>query len=381
MRMPERGPTEEEVTPVQTSTLSRQITPLTQLKAEPKVKEEEEKTLPDKAVVQRVPLAARDDEENGKLARKAELGGDVKPEEEAKTVQARGEADSAFIRRRAKKDEEEEGEAPRPEPPIGQSKQAGAEAPEVTPATAADIGHLRGGGRPLPPAAREFFEPRFGTDFSQVRLHADSRAAQAARSINARAFTVGHDIGLATGQYSPDTDQGRQLLAHELTHVVQQRSGDGEGAEGVSKAKLLNRAVNPGAPAPATPKTPVGKPAPPGEEVAPGVMDLRGPTFDPPASVADFLAARKEGTVNVRLGKVAQGPITVRRSRDSYSARKQSVPLTHPLFARVGEALPGFAPSLIVSVDKGKVAGYVGLAAAEKIPGKGAFRSQLKQHP
>jgi hypothetical protein len=79
------------------------------------------------------------------------------------------------------------------------------------------------GGNPLPQSALRFFEPRFGSDLSHVRVHADGSAAQAARSVNARAYTVGSDIVFGSGEYSPDTHAGKHLLAHELTHVVQQQ--------------------------------------------------------------------------------------------------------------------------------------------------------------
>lgn len=78
------------------------------------------------------------------------------------------------------------------------------------------------GGDPLPEATRGFFEPRFGHDFSHVRIHADSQAADAARALNARAYTLGSNIVFGSGQYAPATDEGKRLLAHELTHVVQQ---------------------------------------------------------------------------------------------------------------------------------------------------------------
>jgi len=82
----------------------------------------------------------------------------------------------------------------------------------------------RGSGQPLPEATRRFFEPRFGHDFSQVRIHTDSRAAEAARAINALAFTIGHDVVFGAGQYSPDSAAGKRLLAHELTHTLQQEN-------------------------------------------------------------------------------------------------------------------------------------------------------------
>src|SRR5207248_9045152 len=68
-------------------------------------------------------------------------------------------------------------------------------------------------------------EPRFGQDFSKVRFHSDERAAAAADSVNANAYTVGQDIVFASGQYRPHTSTGKHLLAHELAHVIQQSRG------------------------------------------------------------------------------------------------------------------------------------------------------------
>ncbi len=83
---------------------------------------------------------------------------------------------------------------------------------------------LRSPGQPLDAATRAFMEPRFGHDFSRVRVHADAQAAESARAVNAHAYTVGHDIVFSAGRHQPATPAGRQLLAHELAHVVQQRS-------------------------------------------------------------------------------------------------------------------------------------------------------------
>ncbi len=77
-------------------------------------------------------------------------------------------------------------------------------------------------GQPLDAGTRAFMEPRFGYDFSQVRVHTDARAAESARAVNALAYTVGRDVVFGEGQYEPETSEGKRLLAHELTHVVQQ---------------------------------------------------------------------------------------------------------------------------------------------------------------
>ena len=82
-------------------------------------------------------------------------------------------------------------------------------------------------GRPLDGATRNFMESRFGQDFGQVRVHADGPAADSAEAVNSRAYTHGRDIVFNNGQYRPHTAGGRQLLAHELTHVVQQRGRQG----------------------------------------------------------------------------------------------------------------------------------------------------------
>jgi hypothetical protein len=78
------------------------------------------------------------------------------------------------------------------------------------------------GGAPLAPEVRSYFEPRFGHDFSRVRVHTDGEAAGAARAVHARAYTYGSDVVFAAGEYAPASPGGRHLLAHELAHVVQQ---------------------------------------------------------------------------------------------------------------------------------------------------------------
>ena len=84
---------------------------------------------------------------------------------------------------------------------------------------------LRSGGQPLEPETRAFFEPRFGHDFSQVRVHTGTMAAESASAVNALAYTVGNDVVFGAGEYSPQSHAGRRLLAHELSHVLQQRAG------------------------------------------------------------------------------------------------------------------------------------------------------------
>ena len=82
-----------------------------------------------------------------------------------------------------------------------------------------------GGGAPLDKDTRGFMESRLGADFSDVRVHTDAKASDSARSVQAYAYTVGNDVVFQSGKYEPESDSGKRTLAHELTHVVQQRSG------------------------------------------------------------------------------------------------------------------------------------------------------------
>jgi hypothetical protein len=118
-------------------------------------------------------------------------------------------------------DEEEEEE----EEEFLQTKELTGHNAEITPDLESRIQAIRGGGQPLPESVRAYFEPRFGRDFSQVRVHTDARAADSARAVNARAFTTGQDVVFGAGMYDPGTTTGKRLLAHELTHVVQQTGG------------------------------------------------------------------------------------------------------------------------------------------------------------
>ena len=85
---------------------------------------------------------------------------------------------------------------------------------------------LNQSGSPLDSSTREFMESRFGYDFSSVRIHTNEGALSSARSMNSLAYTIGNDIAFDEGQYMPDSLEGKRLLAHELTHVVQQGYGD-----------------------------------------------------------------------------------------------------------------------------------------------------------
>jgi hypothetical protein len=139
-----------------------------------------------------------------------------------------------------------------------------------------------GAGAPMSAEMRRDFEPRFGHDFSSVRIHTDDGSAAVSRELGARAFTVGEDVAFGPGRYAPHTQDGRQLIAHELTHVVQQRQGqpavqlDPEGWSGPSYAR----------------KGPAGS----------AVEDRRTATASPAAFTAEYDNACLDGAIKIGKG-------------------------------------------------------------------------------
>lgn len=138
-------------------------------------------------------------------------------EEEEEEIQAKpiSEQITPLVQRQAEEEEEEEEEE------LLQTKEVPGQTAEVTPDLESWINSIRGGGQPLPEEDKSFMERRVGMDFSNVRVHTDSNAAQTSRELNAEAFTSGRDIYFGAGRYNPGTLLGKRLLAHELTHVVQ----------------------------------------------------------------------------------------------------------------------------------------------------------------
>jgi hypothetical protein len=105
---------------------------------------------------------------------------------------------------------------------------------------------LQGAGHALPHAAHQFFAARMGADFSDVRIHQDTQAAQLSTDLSARALTYGNHIAFAPGEYSADTSAGKQLLAHELTHVLQQRGQSGHMVQRDLALTALSKGVGTG---------------------------------------------------------------------------------------------------------------------------------------
>jgi hypothetical protein len=114
-------------------------------------------------------------------------------------------------------------------------RQSPIDGPTVAPDVEASINRSRGGGRSLPRSLRDRFEPAMGADLSQVRVHTDGSSHQLNAALQARAFTTGQDVFFRQGAYDPGSHQGQELIAHELTHVMQQNQ------TGQSSLKRQNR--------------------------------------------------------------------------------------------------------------------------------------------
>ena len=197
---------EEEEETLQPKPLVSQITPLVQVQRQEEPEEEEEELQAKPLSEQITPLVQR------------QVEPEEEEEEEEEAIQTKL-ADGMQVQRQEEPEEEEEEEAI-------QTKQVSTRAPAVSPNLASRIQSLKGGGQPLPESERAFFERCFGGyDFSRVRVHTDAKAAATARALNARAYTFGRDVVFGAGQYAPGIEVGQRLLAHELTHVMQQVPG------------------------------------------------------------------------------------------------------------------------------------------------------------
>ena len=187
---------------------------------------------------------------------------------------------------------------------------------------------LRSPGQPLDTTTRSFMEPRFGHDFGSVRVHADTKAAESARAVNALAYVAGQHAVFEAGRYAPGTEAGRRLLAHELAHVVQQGGPEGTAAPQadlmVSAARgtaereaetLADRALatgegQKGGACSASQRVPPGilqrTPTPPTNGGATGVMDSSRIRID---AIPDFVANSLTAPLDVNV-YVADATVT-----------------------------------------------------------------------
>ncbi|HST20352.1 MAG TPA: DUF4157 domain-containing protein [Blastocatellia bacterium] len=142
-----------------------------------------------------------------------------RPEEGMVQMKSAGTVNS--IQRQAMTEEERK---KKPEENMMQTKEEAGETPSVSDDVESQIENMQGKGEQLPDDVRTYFESRFEHDFSGVRAHKGAQAEQTAQALNARAYTTGKDIVFGAGEYAPESTEGKKILAHELTHVVQQGS-------------------------------------------------------------------------------------------------------------------------------------------------------------
>ncbi|WKX68919.1 DUF4157 domain-containing protein [Streptomyces sp. XD-27] len=129
-----------------------------------------------------------------------------------------------------------------------------------------------GGGRSLDADTRSDMESRLGADFSDVRVHTDARAHDSAREVGARAYTVGNDVVFQRDAYDPSSHEGRTTLAHELTHVIQQRNGPVEGTEAPGGIRVSDPSDRFEQEATANAERVMGRPAEPAPAAAPAAV-------------------------------------------------------------------------------------------------------------
>ncbi|HLO85888.1 MAG TPA: DUF4157 domain-containing protein, partial [Nostocaceae cyanobacterium] len=204
---------------IQTKSLSSTI----QREAAPE--EEELKMKPLSSTIQRE--AAPEEEEIQTKSLSSTIQREAAPEEEelkmkplSSTIQREAAPEEEEIQTKSLSSTIQREAAPEEEEPVQAKSSDGA-----TPATAnleESINSAKGSGQELAPNVRKSMEGAFGADFSSVKVHTDSKSHELNQSIQARAFTTGQDIFFRQGEYNPDSHSGQHLLAHELTHVVQQ---------------------------------------------------------------------------------------------------------------------------------------------------------------
>jgi Domain of unknown function (DUF4157) len=192
---------------------------------------------------------------------------------------------------------------------------------------------LRSPGLPLDSATRAFFEPLFGVSLSDVRVHTDESAEQSARYLGANAYTVGHDVVFGEGRFAPSASEGRRLIAHELTHVVQQSGG--------SSRHQIQRDVPKPASQGSTSKSAGTGPAPMSEDI-----NKLGPDGIPHA------AQRVRDKADTFYAQAANG-LTVFQETQQLKDVEEPSWVKELIIAIAGLALGGFV-SKLVSIEEGE---------------------------
>jgi len=251
-------------------------------------------------------------------------------------------------------------------------------------------------GQPLDPTTRGLFEQRFGRDFSRVRVHTDGQAARTAKAIHALAFTHGQDIYFGEGQFQPGRAQGDKLLAHELTHTVQQGEASGVQVQPVERAAVNQPDELDGKPAAGAAEQVTSDARRQANEITParslaiqrqpesaligavGVFypaavligknstyELKGSgKFEPDLFLKAYILDQgNHALINVRFGNLAKGKLYVeKRESGEYRAAPTALPMIHPDITPPGA---GKHLSLIVSIETGnEITGSIGVTQA-----------------
>ncbi|MBS0181086.1 MAG: DUF4157 domain-containing protein [Nitrospira sp.] len=178
-------------------------------------------------------------------------------------------------------------------------------------------------GQPLGADTRAFFEPRFGHDFSRVRVHTDGKADDSARAVNAHAYTVGTDIVFGNGQYISGPSKGRRLLAHELTHVMQQMGSEGNRSGESNEKRVLSPVII------STASTAFLQRFPDGGEGSAGSKTVAAPYPEESNVIAYAVGAQK-------LGKLAEGLVLFTSKDWKAAAMSPTAFYVGPFFSDMG---------------------------------------------
>jgi hypothetical protein len=183
------------------------------------------KQVVDAGVERKEDITRQSEEEEEMMQTKRQLHRMEEEEPQAKRELHRQEEEEPQAKREIKRQESEEEEMQaKPDPLLRSAQQKDqAESNAATPSFEEQLSRTKGKGFPIPDDVLAEMEHKFGADFSAVRLHTDAEAVAMNQAIAAQAFTHGNDIYFNEGKYAPQTDEGKALLAHELTHIVQQK--------------------------------------------------------------------------------------------------------------------------------------------------------------
>mgnify|MGYP001794883876 CR=1 FL=1 len=227
---------------IQTKSLADSITPVAQRQQEPEESQEQEKEeqqeqeqVQSKSInstVQRQEQPEQEEQQQEEQVQAKSINSTVQRQEQPKQAQEQEQQQeeqvqtksiNSTVQRACQKCEHEEDKNIQTKSLV-QQKSAG-KGKDANAELESSIGQARGGGQPMADNVRQPMEEAIGADFSGVRIHTGSRADNLNKSIQAKAFTTGQDVFFGQGEYSPESSGGKELLAHELTHVVQQSGG------------------------------------------------------------------------------------------------------------------------------------------------------------